>query len=662
MTSNDEIKLFHKMKLPELMERIDHPIDPNRGGDCIFCGRGQRTPNTHIKEYDDGYRIKCFACDESADTYKVISHIFELPSFKDQYAKALELFPHRIDENGEVVDVETDQPFTINLGQATPKPRVEEKSINLKDFTQDYARWYETRAPGVEYLVNVRHIASEVVERSGVGYDVDRGLVVVPFGIHFYYSRSIFNKQFYYPAGCPMQIDERPLDKAKVVFVTEAVICQLTIETNGFSAIALHGLGNKLLISALKKRNPDTWPTIVLALDNDDAGKNAQAKAVAELEKIGCCYLEGSLYGSFKDANERHIADNDGLADALASAYDRALGLREQKIAEKDRERLENQAAYFAQYNNEVFIEKFADLVAESATRPAISTGFPLLDHLLNGGFYAGLYFLAAISSLGKTSFILQIVDNIASMGNDVLFFSLEMSRFELAAKSISRLSFVLDKTPNRSLFKTTIGVLSGQRYVGYSDAETGLIFQAAEEYRQKLAKNMFVVEACGDLGLGGIRSIIDSHVDLTGRRPVIVIDYAQIIPPPDEKATDKSNMDRIVTILKQISRDSKVPIIAVSSVNRENYTAPINLAALKESGIIEFSADVVLGLQVAGADEFGSRSKADAHLITEQCKRENPRRIELKVLKNRNGQLGNPILYDFYPAGNYFLECEKGR
>ena len=66
-------------------------------------------------------------------------------------------------------------------------------------------------------------------------------------------------------------------------------------------------------------------------------------------------------------------------------------------------------------------------------------TGFEQLDKK-SGGLYAGLYVLAAISSLGKTTFALQIADNLAAAGHDVLFFSLEQSRLELISKSFARI------------------------------------------------------------------------------------------------------------------------------------------------------------------------------------------------------------------------------
>ena len=60
--------------------------------------------------------------------------------------------------------------------------------------------------------------------------------------------------------------------------------------------------------------------------------------------------------------------------------------------------------------------------------------GVCALDRALDGGLYEGLYIVGAISSLGKTTLVTQIGDQIASGGQDVLVFSLEMARAELMA------------------------------------------------------------------------------------------------------------------------------------------------------------------------------------------------------------------------------------
>ncbi len=87
------------------------------------------------------------------------------------------------------------------------------------------------------------------------------------------------------------------------------------------------------------------------------------------------------------------------------------------------------------------YLQEFIDGIANSVDTPFLPTGFPKLDNVLDGGLYEGLYIIGAISSLGKTTIITQIADQVASQGHDVLIFSLEMARSELMAKSISRLA-----------------------------------------------------------------------------------------------------------------------------------------------------------------------------------------------------------------------------
>jgi replicative DNA helicase len=72
-------------------------------------------------------------------------------------------------------------------------------------------------------------------------------------------------------------------------------------------------------------------------------------------------------------------------------------------------------------------------------------------------------------------------------------------------------------------------------------------------------------------------------------------------------------------------------------------------MQSFKESGAIEYSSDVLIGLQLEGAgnDSFDATA----------AKRKNPRDIELVVLKNRNGRVGDKIKYQYYPMFNFFHE-----
>ena len=88
-------------------------------------------------------------------------------------------------------------------------------------------------------------------------------------------------------------------------------------------------------------------------------------------------------------------------------------------------------------------VKSLIDGIADSINTPYIPTGFKNFDSILDGGLYEGVYILGAIPSLGKTTLALQIADQIAEAGEDVLIFSLEMARRELMAKSISRLTLL---------------------------------------------------------------------------------------------------------------------------------------------------------------------------------------------------------------------------
>ena len=114
---------------------------------------------------------------------------------------------------------------------------------------------------------------------------------------------------------------------------------------------------------------------------------------------------------------------------------------------------------------------------------------------------------------------------------------------------------------------------------------------------------------------------------------------------------TDKQNTDHAVKVLKQLARDESIAILAISSLNRANYSEKISMQAFQESGAIEYSSDVLLGMQLKGM----GTSDFDVN----EAKRKDPREVELHFLKNRNGVMSKPILFNYYPAFNYYREIE---
>ena len=424
----------------------------------------------------------------------------------------------------------------------------------------------------------------------------------------------------------------------KPVFVVEGEIDALSIIDVGGEAVAIGSTANvNLFLNCLKEY--EHKPTLILLLDNDTAGTTATEKLIEGLQDMGVTYYQIDVVAPYKDANEALTADRQSFADKIEEAT----------LNPEQSEQLMQEMKYM-ESSVTAHLQDFLNGIAQSVNTPYISTGFPVLDTILDGGLYEGLYIAGAISSLGKTTLFTQICDQIAQGGDDVLIFSLEMARAELMAKTLSRLTCidVINHKGNLRNAKTTRGITTGSRYANYSQAEKDLIQRAVTAY-QKFSDHVFIHEGIGDIGVNQIREVVHQHISITNRKPVVLIDYLQILAPTNDRASDKQNTDKAVMELKRISRDFKIPVIAISSFNRENYSSPVNLTSFKESGAIEYSSDVLIGLQLKGI--------GNSNFDVTKAKAKDPREVELIILKNRNGQTGKKIAYDYYPMFNFFHE-----
>lgn len=292
-------------------------------------------------------------------------------------------------------------------------------------------------------------------------------------------------------------------------------------------------------------------------------------------------------------------------------------------------------------------IDAFYMEMATKVDTPIISTGFNRLDDVLGGGLCEGLYTVGGISSVGKTSLILQLADNIAEQGFDVFYFSLEMSKYELIAKSLSRKTFTMNHCKDTPLARTVRGITVAKEWEKFTPEQHARLNEASSALKG-VEGDVYLFEGIGDIGVNEVRAQVSQYIRITGRRPIVIIDYAQILAPTDIRATDKQNMDQAVIKLKRLSRDEKLTIIGVSSFNRGSYNDPVSFESFKESGAIEYTSDVLMGLQLHGA--------GGKNFDSTEAKIKDPREIELVVLKNRNGGLGT-VNFDYFPKFNYFQE-----
>jgi len=163
----------------------------------------------------------------------------------------------------------------------------------------------------------------------------------------------------------------------------------------------------------------------------------------------------------------------------------------------------------------------------------------------------------------------------------------------------------------------------------------------------------IYYIEGAEKLSTEEIKKALGDHIRLEGTRPLVVVDYLQMLTPTDPRLSEKQSMDAAVKALKILSRGEGVPVLVISSFNRGAYGGDAKMSAYKESGGIEYGADVLLALQPEGTNGQEESTEKDI----EDHKRQEERPIELKILKNREAQTGDIISYTYYAKYNTFEE-----
>lgn len=592
---------------PRILDYLyDKGINPKKRFRCLNPAHLDRDPSMG---YDQKrHKVHCFACGADYDLFDLLSIDLGLSS----PGEALEEAGRRYGGGH-------------NAASPSRKGRPAAPEPPSRPETGYLARREAARG-GTDYFAR-RGLSEETAERFRLGYDREAGCVVIPCGDGRFVRRSVEGKKYLNEKGQPSPLFQPELLLGdEPAFLTEGAFDALSAEELGYRAVGLNGAGNREKAAALLRERKKPGAVLVLT-DNDSAGETWARALTEEFPWLYRC----PPVPAGKDLNESLTADREGTARYLAACL-------EDWRAE--------QPPPYESLSAAGRMEALERHIEAAANRPALLTGFPALDAALDGGLYDGLYVLGAVSSLGKTAFCMQIADALAEQGQDVLVFTLEMSAFELMARSISRETFLADKSQGRKLAKTVRGVLDGKRYRKYGKRELEHLEEAKARYAA-YAGHLWFREGDHETGMEDIRREVERHIAETGEKPVVLLDYLQIVAPADARFTDKQNLDRTVCALKKLSRAEELTILAVSSFNRENYNAEATMTAFKESGGIDYSADVLMGLQARGA---GSRS-----FNLDEEKRKDPRELELKIIKNRTAALGDPVPLRYYPAFSCF-------
>ena len=276
--------------------------------------------------------------------------------------------------------------------------------------------------------------------------------------------------------------------------------------------------------------------------------------------------------------------------------------------------------------------DRLEELAASENAIPGMSTGLRDLDRAISGLNNTDLILLAARPGMGKTSMALNVLlDAGKKSGKKVAFFSLEMSREQLALRLISSECFVDNK-------KLVTGKLS--------DEDWESVAAAADS----LNRSTIYIDDDSSVTVADINAKC-RRVENLG---LIVIDYLQLMQSAGGKSNNRGeNRQQVVSdisrSLKIMAKELNVPVLCLSQLSRANESRndkrPM-LSDLRESGAIEQDADIVLFLYREGYYNKDT---------------ENPNLAECIIAKNRHGETGTVEL-QWTPEFTTFTDMEWRR
>lgn len=584
-------------------------IDIKKPFHCLNPLHNDRNPS--MSYFAKGKNVHCFSCGESYDIFNLVGMDYSLISFLEQYNKVCEIFGIENSDETRVVSINSSkkEDFEDIMKSSVPYPEYllrrgisKESCDKYNLFEKDGRVYFPIYFDNVCCGWSGRAVSDDIKPK----YKNSTGTL------------EVWNNHYLFENG-----------ENTNIYVTEGIIDAICIEQLGFKAVALCGSTNtQKLVSICEESEFSTSWNFILCGDPDAAGEKMNLELLEKLSEKG---IASKIFykNNGKDIADLYLEDKDNLKNLLID----------------DDSYINPEAEKYSLSSNANYLDEFFDMRDEFEGMSKIPTGFKKIDEMLDGGLYPALYMIGAVASLGKTSFMLQIADQLSDNGYDVLFFTLEQSKYELMAKSLSRISAQLDTSVQTQSF-TARELLSGK---DFKTAQEKAFLNICRKQYSLSANGLFIFEGLSDIGTEEIRKHTEKHIRLRQKQPVVIVDYLQILKPSDPRTTDKQNVDRAVVELKRMSRDLSIPVIAVSSFNRENYRNEVSMEAFKESGAVEYSADVLFGMQLKGTGSPGFNINIE--------KNREPRNIELVMLKNRNGLPYAKVNLNYRAKYSLFLE-----
>ncbi len=465
--------------------------------------------------------------------------------------------------------------------------------------------------------LSIRYYQRRIIKGVGDRYSAPKGVKPILFD----------------PLLCLQDLPYEQEKKRGVVVVCEGEFDALSLldlkaeDKDGLEpikAIAIEGAGKMqslaVALSSIKDKNLPY--AFFVAFDGDKTGILRGEEAERLISSFGYPILRGDLRGGFKDINERLQKDREGLRTALYSLLDaEEKDLTAQPIPEEG-ESLGVLLSAFEKTQGKGYAGDGKTL-----------TGFASLDKI--GLPESGLIYLGGLPKRGKTTLALQLAEQIAvNAGRKVSYLTLESTPQALLNKSLARTSYLMGKPLTQSEIREA-----------HKDKESKADLSKAIQGLRRYEHLLKIIVPGAD-ALETIEAEINHARRNAVKPPVIVLDYLQNAVAGETDA--RIAVNHLSKSLQRLALTHGLLIIAISSISRGSYSDKITLSSFKESGNIEFDADMLLALDPAPKAEGEQEPKGGAKAVT------------LSILANRHGEEGAiPLLW--LPGYAVFLEDMGG-
>lgn len=285
-------------------------------------------------------------------------------------------------------------------------------------------------------------------------------------------------------------------------------------------------------------------------------------------------------------------------------------------------------------------IDMFDAVTKDKNALRGASTGYREIDSMLNGIHNTDLMILAARPAVGKTSFALNILENVALADKDrvCLIFSLEMGKEQLVQRMLCSVANVSSQDATK----------------GQLDKDKWLRLLAA---RKEIESSKIFIDDSSLITPVEMLSKCRRMKRKYGRLDFVVIDYLQLMTSGRRGSNDsrQNEISEVSRSLKILAKEINVPVLALSQLSRaseqQGGRRP-QLSDLRESGAIEQDADIVMFIHRP------DRSASDKDLLEGKVKKNV---AEIVIEKHRSGPTGTIELY-FRGDCTKFIEIQEAK